>query len=202
MTQFPSDIAFTASVKAEQQKRGSRGQFKRVEKHGGWPDTITPDLAQFIAGVRSFYLGTASAAGQPYIQHRGGPAGFLKPLGAQVLGFADFGGNRQYITAGNLAENPRAFIFLMDYAKRRRIKLWGTAKIVEDDEKLLTSLSSPSYAAAPERAIVFGLEAWDRNCAQHIPRLLPYEDVADAINQLQRRIAALEAENARLGGAA
>ena len=200
MARPPSDVAFTASVKAEQEKRGSRRQFERVEKGSGWPTVVTSELAQFIGHVRSFYLGTASAAGQPYIQHRGGPPGFLKPLDEKTLAFADFGGNRQYITAGHLAENPHAFIFMMDYATRRRIKLWGTAKIVEDDDALLASLRQSAYPAAPERAIVFSLEAWDRNCSQHIPRLLPYEAVADVIAQLEARIAALEAENALLRG--
>jgi uncharacterized protein len=200
MTSTPSDIAFTRSVKSEQEKRGSRAQFERAARVRAWPETVTPDLAKFVAGVRSFYLGTASADGQPYIQHRGGPAGFLKPLDDKTLAFADFGGNRQYISAGNLAENPRAFMFLMDYARQRRIKLWGTASIVEGDASLLARLSDPSYAAAPERAIVFKLETWDRNCAQHIPKLLPLEDVSDAIAHLERRIVELEAENARLRG--
>ena len=200
MTRPPSDVAFTGAVKAEQTRRGSRAQFQRVEQGAGWPCTVTPELAQVLAAVRSFYLGTASAAGQPYIQHRGGPAGLLKALDETTLAFADFGGNRQYITAGNLAENNRAFIFLMDYAKRRRIKLWGSAKIIENDQALLTSLADPAYAAAPERAIVFTINAWDRNCAQHIPRLLPFDDVASAIGQLEHRIAALEVENARLRG--
>ena len=200
MTRPPSDVAFTASVKTEQEKRGSRAQFLRVEQGAGWASTVTPDLAAFIAGVRSFYLGTASAEGQPYIQHRGGPAGFLKPLDHKTLAFADYAGNRQYITAGHLAENPRAIIFLMDYLNRRRIKIWGTAKIIENDDTLLASLTQHTYAASPERAVIFTVEAWDRNCAQHIPRLLPYEDVSVAINHLEQRIAELEAENARLRG--
>ncbi len=200
MTRPPSDVAFTGAVKAEQTRRGSRAQFQRVEQGAGWPRTVTPELAQVLAGVRSFYLGTASAAAQPYIQHRGGPAGLLKALDETTLAFADFSGNRQYITAGNLAENNRALIFLMDYAKRRRIKLWGSAKIIENDQPLLASLADPEYAAAPERAIVFTIDAWDRNCAQHIPRLLAFDDVASAVGQLEHRIAALEAENARLRG--
>jgi uncharacterized protein len=196
----PSDVAFSGAVKAEQTRRGSRTQFERVEQGSGWPNSVTPDLATVLAAARSFYLGTASAAGQPYIQHRGGPAGFLRALDDKTLAFADYGGNRQYITAGNLAENPRAFIFLMDYAKRRRIKLWGSAKIIENDAALLASLTDMTYAAAPERGIVFTIEAWDRNCAQHIPRLLPFDDVASAIGRLEHRIALLEAENARLRG--
>jgi len=198
MDHSPSDIAFTPSVKAEQARRGSRAQFERVEKMKGWPSTIKPDLAAFVAGARSFYLATASADGQPYVQHRGGSKGFLRPLDVKTLAFADYGGNRQYLTVGNLAENPKAFIFIMDYVRARRVKLWGTAKIVEGDDALLSKLTDPQYRAAPERAIVFTLEAWDRNCPQHIPRMLPFEDVTAAIGRLEQRIGDLEAENARL----
>jgi predicted pyridoxine 5'-phosphate oxidase superfamily flavin-nucleotide-binding protein len=198
MEHSPSDIAFTLSVKGEQLRRGSRAQFERMEKMKGWPSTVTPDLAAFIADARSFYLATASADGQPYVQHRGGPKGFLRPLDDKTLAFADYGGNRQYITIGNLVENPKAFIFIMDYARARRVKLWGTAKVVENDEALLSKLIDPRYRAAPERAIVFTLEAWDRNCPQHIPRMLPLEDVTAAVGRLEQRVADLEAENARL----
>ncbi len=198
MARYASDIAFSPAVKAEQERRGSREQYHRVESGQGWPTTVTPELAQFIAGMRSFYLATASADGQPYIQHRGGPAGFLKPIGERTLAFADYRGNRQYITAGNLAENPRAFIFLMDYARRVRVKLWGTARIVEDDPALLAGLADPGYRAVPERAIVFTLEAWDRNCPQHIPQLVAIEDAAAAMAGIEKRVADLEAENARL----
>jgi len=198
MAAIASDVAFTPSVKAEQAKRGSRLQFERMERHGGWPTAVTPDLAAFIADARSFYLATASADGQPYIQHRGGPPGFLKILDERTLAFADFGGNKQYITVGNLAENPKAHIFIMDYVHQRRVKLWGTARVVEDDEALLSKLSDPGYRGRPERVIVFKLEAWDRNCPQHIPRMLPFDEVKDAIGRLQARIADLEAENVRL----
>jgi predicted pyridoxine 5'-phosphate oxidase superfamily flavin-nucleotide-binding protein len=198
MAQAASDIAFTPSVKAEQALRGSRNQYERMERLRGWPSTVTPDLAAFIADARSFYLATASADGQPYIQHRGGPAGFLKILDDKTLAFADYGGNKQYITLGNLAENPKAYIFIMDYVHQRRVKLWGTAKVVEGDQELLSKLSDPSYRARPERVIVFTLEAWDQNCPQHIPRMLPFEEVAEAVGRLQTRIADLEAENAQL----
>jgi predicted pyridoxine 5'-phosphate oxidase superfamily flavin-nucleotide-binding protein len=194
-----SDIAFSDSVKAAQQRLGSRAHYERMEEKGGWADAITPELAQFIAGVRSFYIGTASAGGQPYIQHRGGPAGFLKVLDEKTLGLADYLGNRQYITLGNLAENPRAFIFLMDYARRVRIKLWGTARVVEGDETLMARLADKA-GGAPERAILFHVEAWDRNCPQHIPQLFPAEDVQTAIEQREARIAELEAEVVRLRG--
>jgi uncharacterized protein len=159
---------------------------------------MTQDLAAFIADARSFYLSTASTEGQPYIQHRGGPAGFLKILDDKMLAFADYSGNKQYITIGNLAENPKAYIFIMDYVHQRRVKLWGTAKVIEGDEELLSKLSDPGYRARPERVIVFTLEAWDQNCPQHIPRMLPFDEVAEAIARLQTSIADLEAENARL----
>ena len=139
-----------------------------MEAKGGWSSTVTPDLAHFIAARDSFYLSTASADGQPYIQHRGGPPGFLRVLDEHTLAFADFRGNRQYISAGNLAENPRAFLFLMDYPNRSRIKIWGRAKVVEDDPALMERLVDPGYAARPEQAIVFTIEAWDVNCPQHI----------------------------------
>jgi predicted pyridoxine 5'-phosphate oxidase superfamily flavin-nucleotide-binding protein len=189
---YISDIAFTAAVKAEQERRGSRAQYERMEKIKGWATTVTPDLAATVAAARSFYLGTANAEGQPYIQHRGGPAGFLKILDERTLGFADLSGNRQYITAGNLSENPRAFIFLMDYARRRRVKIWGRARIVENGDELLSRLRPSQSNAVAERVIVFAIEAWDRNCPQHIPQLIPIEDVEAALNVLQKRILQLE----------
>ncbi len=198
MTSHASDVAFTPAVKAEQTKRGSREQYEAVERGRGWPRTVTADLAAMLATTRSFYLGTASAAGQPYIQHRGGPPGFLKVIDERTLGFADFSGNRQYITAGNLAENPRAFIFIMDYARRRRVKIWGSARIVEDDDALLARLRPAEGNATAERVILFTIEAWDRNCPQHIPQLIPIEDAAAVVQQLQQRIEALESELARI----
>ena len=155
-----SDIAFTPSVKAVQLRRGSRQGYANMEAKGGWATTVSPDLAAFTASVRSFYLATASKDGQPYIQHRGGPRGFLRVLDPKTLAFADFSGNRQYITTGNLAENPRAFIFLMDYANRRRVKLGGTVRVVEDNPDLLRSLTIEGYRGRPEQVIVFTLEAW------------------------------------------
>ncbi|MFO1315810.1 MAG: pyridoxamine 5'-phosphate oxidase family protein [Burkholderiales bacterium] len=187
-----SDVAFTAAVKAMQSRRGSRRAYARMEAGGGWRAEATADLARFIAQRDSFYLGTASAAGQPYIQHRGGPRGFLRVLDTRTLAFADFRGNRQYITAGNLAENPRAFVFLMDYAERARVKLWGSARIVDDDPPLLARLMPEGYRAQPEQAIVFTVEAWDANCPQHIPRLYAEDDVARIVAGLKARIAELE----------
>jgi len=193
-----SDIAFTPAVKAEQERRGSRGAYARMEAKGGWATTVTPELAAFIAKVRSFYLATANKDGQPYVQHRGGPQGFLRVIDETTLAFADFSGNRQYITTGNLAENPRAFIFLMDYVNCQRVKLWGTARVVDDDPELIARLFPDGYRARPEQAIVFTVTAWDANCPQHIPHMLFAKDVEGTIAPLKARIAQLEAENATL----
>jgi predicted pyridoxine 5'-phosphate oxidase superfamily flavin-nucleotide-binding protein len=163
-----TDIAFSSSVKEIQSARGSRGAYARVEQRGGFADRITPDLARFIAARDSFYLATASADGQPYVQHRGGPPGFLRVRDDRTLAFADFQGNRQFITLGNLAENDRAFLFLMDYVNRVRIKIWGRARVVDDDLALLESLTDPEYDGEPEQAIVVAVEMWDRNCPRHI----------------------------------
>ena len=198
MTKYVSDIAFSPAVKAQQERLGSRAGYARMEEKGGWQDRITNDLAGFIAERDSFYLASAGADGQPYIQHRGGAKGFLKVLDENRLAFADFSGNRQYITLGNLSENPRAFIFLMDYANRRRIKIWGRAEFIEDDPALIARLADPAYGGKPERAVVFHVEAWDVNCPQHIKPRYTEDDVAAAINKLQTRIQELEAEVARL----
>lgn len=193
-----SDIAFTPSVKAAQERLGSRKQYARIEERGGWQNVITDDLAEFIAERDSFYLATASAEGRPYIQHRGGPKGFLKVLDQRTLAFADFSGNRQYISVGNLAENNKAFIFLMDYANQRRIKIWGTAEVIENDPKLLEQLTDPIYRGRPERAFRFQVEAWDINCPQHIKPRFTAEEIDSTVRALSDRIAELEAENATL----
>lgn len=198
MKTVPSDIAFTPSVKAQQTRLGSRAAYARMEEGDGWADVVTTDLAAFIQSTRSFYLGTASAEGQPYIQHRGGPAGFLHVLDAHTLAFADFSGNRQYITTGNLAANPRAYIFIMDYARQVRVKIWGTARVVEDDDELLARLRPARGNIRVERVIVFEVKAWDRNCRQHIPVLFSEDDVQAAVAPLHERIATLEAEIAKL----
>ncbi len=198
MSQPSSDVAFTPAVKAIQEKRGSRGQYARMEQRGGWQTVITPDLAGFLSEVRSFYLATASADGQPYIQHRGGPPGFLRVIDERTLGFADFKGNRQYITTGNLSENAKAYIFVMDYAHRRRVKLWGRARVAENDTALLAKLWPEGYQAREEQAILFEVEAWDTNCPQHIPQMFHAEDVAGTIVKFQERIKELEAEVAAL----
>lgn len=193
-----SDIAFTPSVKAAQEKRGSRAAYARMEQRGGWQDKVSADLAEFIAERDSFYLATASADGQPYIQHRGGSKGFLKVLDDQTLAFADFVGNAQFISTGNLDENNKAFIFLMDYPNRRRIKIWGSANVVEDDDQLLEQLTHSEYRGKPERAFVFHVEAWDVNCPQHIEPRWTEAEIAPVIDELRARVEELEAENAQL----
>lgn len=195
---FPSDVAFTPTVKSMQQRLGSRDGYARMEQAHGWETRITPDLAAFIARQTSVFLATASGDGQPYIQHRGGPAGFLHVIGDRTIAFADFAGNQQYITMGNLADNPKAHLFLMDYALRRRMKIWGEARVVEDDDALVTSLMPANYKARAERAIVFTVSAWDANCPQHIPRRFEAADVAAALEERDQRIAELEAEVQRL----
>jgi predicted pyridoxine 5'-phosphate oxidase superfamily flavin-nucleotide-binding protein len=194
----PGDVAFGAEAKALQTRFGSREAYARRDEKDAWRTVATPELAAFIAQRDSFYFATASASGQPYVQHRGGPVGFLKVLDERTLAFADFRGNKQYITAGNLVENPKAFIFLMDYANRRRIKLWGEARIIEGDEALLARLDHPGYPAKVERAIVFSLALWDPNCSQHIVRRFAQADVAAAAQALHGRIAELEGEVAEL----
>ena len=195
---YSSDVAFSPAVKAIQARKGSRRGYAQVEENGGWRTEVDDDLAAFLPESNSLFLATASADGQPYMQHRGGPKGFVKVLDKHTLAFADFSGNRQYITQGNLAENPKANIFIMDYAHRRRVKLWGTARVVEDDAALLASLMPAGYKARPEQVIVFTIAAWDTNCPQHIPQKFDAGDVAAALAARDARIAELEAELAAL----
>jgi hypothetical protein len=198
----PSDVAFTPSVKSVQERKGSRPAYARMEQRGGWQGRITPDLAQFIAAQTSVFLATANADGQPYIQHRGGPPGFLHVVDERTIAFADFAGNRQYITQGNLADNPKVHLFLIDYAHRRRVKIWGEARVIEDDSALIAKLMPQGYRARPEQVIVITLTAWDANCPQHIPQRFEAADVAAALADRDRRIEALEAEIKRLGATA
>lgn len=195
---YSSDVAFTPSVKAVQARKGSRRSYARIEERGGWQTCITPDLARFIEAQTSIFLATATRGGQPYIQHRGGPAGFLKVLDDKTIGFADFVGNKQYITQGNLAENPKAYLFLIDYAHRQRVKIWGEARVIEGDAELTAKLMPEDYKARPEQVILFTVSAWDVNCQQHIPQRFEAADVAAALAERDSRIAALEAEVARL----
>ena len=197
---FSSDVAFTPAVKAVQARKGSREAYARVEQNGGWRTEIDDDLAKFLAAQGSMYLATASAGGQPYIQHRGGPKGFIRVLDKNTLAFADYSGNRQYITQGNLSENPKASLFLMDYAHRRRVKIWGEARVVDDDPALLQSLMPHGYKARPEQVILFRISAWDTNCPQHIPQKFDAADVAAALATCDGRIAELQAELAALKG--
>ena len=202
MRPFPSDIAFTPAVKKLQSIKGSRGSYARMEQGRGWNTEVTPELEEFLAGLDMFYLATANANGQPYIQYRGGSPSFLKVVDHQTLGFADLAGNRQYISTGNLTENPRAFIFLMDHANSRRIKLWGTARVIENDPDLLNKLRDTAYPGKVERAILFTVEAWDVNCQQHIHPRFSKHQIAPALEKLQQRIQELESEVERLNSTA
>jgi uncharacterized protein len=197
---YASDVAFTDTVKAIQARKGSRPAYARMEAGGSWEQSITADLKAEIEAQTSVFLATANAQGQPYIQHRGGPAGFLRVLDEHTIAFVDFAGNRQYITQGNLEENPKAQLFLIDYTNRRRIKVWGTARVVEGDEALLRRLMPEGYRARPEQVVLFTVTAWDVNCPQHIPQRFDAADLRAAVESRDRRIAALEAEIERLGG--
>ena len=195
-----SDIVFTPAARRAQAERGSASRYDE-KVTAGFPTTVTPELAAFIAEQDTAFLGTASADGAPYIQHRGGPKGFIKVLDDKTLGFADFAGNKQYITISNLAGNDRAYLFLLDFANRQRIKLWGRARVMENDLALMERLVDPGYRARPERAILFTIEAWDVNCSQHIAERYTQGEIAIAAAGLRERIAELEAENAGLRAA-
>ena len=197
---YSSDVAFTPAVKAIQTRKGSRETYARAEQNGGWRTEVDENLAAFLADTNSFYFATATADGQPYIQHRGGPKGFIKVLDKNTLAFADYSGNRQYITEGNLSENPKAYIFVMDYVHRRRVKMWGEARVVDGDPALTKSLMPQGYKARPEQAMLFKISAWDTNCPQHIPQKFDAGDVAAALTARDARIAELEAELAALKG--
>lgn len=197
---YSSDVGFTPAVKQIQARKGSRATYAEVEAHGGWQTEVDENLAAFLANTNSCYLATASAAGQPYIQHRGGPKGFIKVLDNHTIAFADYSGNRQFITQGNLSENPKAYIFVMNYAYRQRVKIWGEARVVEDDPALTRSLMPQGYRARPEQVILFKVTAWDTNCPQHIPQKFDAADVATALASRDQRIAELEAELAALRG--
>ena len=195
---YSSDVAFTPAVKAIQTAKGSREAYAHVEQHGGWRTEVDDKLAGFLAEANSLYFATASADGQPYIQHRGGPKGFVKILDKKTLAFADYRGNQQYITQGNLSENSKSQLFVMDYAHRRRVKIWGEARVVDDDPALLQSLMPQGYKARPEQVILFRISTWDTNCPQHIPQKFDAADVAAALALRDARIAELEAELAAL----
>ena len=192
-----SVLVFTPSARRAQQERGSAKAYERKTALG-FPDRVTPQLTEFLTGIDTAFLGTVSAAGAPYIQHRGGPKGFIKVVDERTLGFADYRGNRQYITLGNLAENPKAHLFLIEYLHRQRVKIWGEARVVEGDDELTAKLMPKGYKARPEQAILFTVSAWDANCPQHIPQRFDAADVEAALVKRDQRIAALEAEIERL----
>jgi len=195
-----SELVFPPAVRRAQAERGSAAGYAKKVEHG-FPKTVTPELATFIAEQDTAFLGTASADGGPYIQHRGGPKGFIKVVDEKTLGFADYRGNRQYITLGNLSENDRAYLFLIDFSRRQRIKLWGRARVVENDDALVQRLFDQGYKAKPERVILFTIEAWDVNCSQHITARMTVPEVEGLLGTVQERIAALQAENTQLRAA-
>ena len=195
---FASDVAFTPSVKAIQTRKGSRHGYARMEERGSWQTRITPDLAAFIAAQTSVFLATANREGQPYIQHRGGPPGFLRVLDDRTLGFVDYTGNRQFITQGNLVDNAKAHLFLIDYARQRRVKIWGEARVIEGDAEMIARLMPDGSTARPEQVIVFTVAAWDANCPQHIPRKIDEHEVRQALEKRDGEIALLEAQRATL----
>jgi predicted pyridoxine 5'-phosphate oxidase superfamily flavin-nucleotide-binding protein len=195
-----SSRVFTPAAQRAQAERGSAKAYApRIAE--GFPDKITPELASFIAEQDTAFLATATADGAPYLQHRGGPKGFIKVIDEQTLGFADYRGNRQYITLANLSENDRAFLFLLDPARKQRIKLWGRARVVEDDAALVEKLFDKGYKARPERAILFTIEAWDVNCSSHIVARFTEDDIEAAFAAVKEKVAALQDENARLRAA-
>jgi uncharacterized protein len=193
-----SDIVFSPAVKQTQEALGSRAMFAEREAAGGFQAEITSDLAEFIGTITTCYLATASLAVQPTVQHRGGPAGFLHVRDKHTIMFADFAGNQQYISLGNISENPQVALILMDYEGRRRVKVWGTAEIVTDDPALLKALLPKGYRARAKRVIAITVAAWDINCSQHIPQMFPAARVAETVLELQQRIDALTADNHRL----
>lgn len=196
--QFTSDVAFTPAVKAIQLRKGSRHGYARMEQGGSWESSISAELREFIAQQTSFYMATVNADGQPYIQHRGGPAGFLRVVDEKTIAFVDYAGSKQYISQGNLSENPKARLFLMDYAHRQRIKIWGEAKVIEGDAALLEKLMPSGYRAKPEQVIVLTVTAWDANCPQHIPVRFDAVEVQKALDARDLRIRELESEVAQL----
>ena len=192
-----SSLVFTPAARRAQEERGSARHYdKRAAE--GFPDRVTPELAAFLAQQDTAFLATASGDGAPYLQHRGGPKGFIKVIDDRTLGFADYRGNRQYITLANLSENDRAYLFVLDFARKQRIKIWGRARVVENDPALIERLFEPGYRARPERAILFTIEAWDTNCPSHITPRFTEAEVVEATAVLRERLAALEQENARL----
>jgi len=191
MTRAFTRIAFTDSVKEAQRRNGARVHADRLETRGAPNDTLTPELAQYIEARDSFFLATATTDGWPYIQHRGGAPGFLRVIDPHNLAFADYSGNRQYLSVGNLGANDRVMLFLMDWAAARRLKIWGRAEVIEDPTQA-AALMPKAYDAIPERVIRIHVEAWDLNCNQHIPRRFSQRELAPVIAAYEERIAALD----------
>ena len=189
---FISDIAFSESVKRKQEELGSRAIYQKMAENRDWQQKITPQLSQFIGERDSFYMASVNEEGQPYIQHRGGPKGFLKVIDEDHLAFADYSGNRQYISIGNFAENNKVHLFLMDYPNRSRIKVWGEAEVVEVTDALLGQFADIDYHAKIERIIKIKVVAWDVNCPQHIQPRFTLEELEPHIEALKQRIADLE----------
>jgi len=196
-----ADIAFTPNVRAVQQAEGSRRSYARLDDGPDHHDSIGAAESEFIEARDSFYMATVSETGWPYIQHRGGPKGFVKVLSPRLIGFADFRGNRQYVTVGNLAANDRVSLFFMDYPNQRRLKLLGRVRLVDlkDDPSTIPKLETPEYGARPERGFLIEVEAFDWNCPQHITQRFLLEEVRPGIERLQSRIEELEAKLAALG---
>ena len=195
-----TDRVFTPAARRAQAERGSAEAYERRIAEG-FPDRVTPELAAFIAEQDTVFLATATADGAPYVQHRGGPKGFIKIIDERTLGFADYRGNRQYITLANLSENDRAYLLLFDPGRRQRIKLWGRARVIENDSALIERLFDQSYKARAERAILFTIEAWDVNCSSHIVTRFTEAEVEQAFAEVRVKIAELQADNARLRAA-
>lgn len=199
------EIASTPAVKNARQHYGSAGQYARIDgtlDPGAAPQNhlLGPDEEAFIARRGEFYLASVSETGWPYVQFRGGPIGFLKVLGSKTLGFADYRGNRQYITTGNVAGNDRVSLFLMDYAQQRRLKIFGHMHVVDVtlDTALAARLAVPGYDARVERAVTITIEAFDWNCPQHITPRFSEAELAEWLEPVKARLAVLEDENRRL----
>lgn len=197
-TTDPSDASCSPATNAAQERNGSRCTYTRTERNGGWETSVTAELAEFLAELDMFYLATATAHGQLDVQYHGGPPGFLRVLDGRPLAFAGFGGNGQHPTLGNLSENPKAFLFLMDYANRRRVKVWGTARMADDDPTLLAMLDDPADPGRVGRAVVFAVVTWEVNCPQHIHPRYSRRLIASAVLHMHKRIAELEAAVERL----
>jgi len=201
MVRASAEIAFTPAVRKIQQQQGVADLYDDfLTPDAERSDTLGQMEAAFIAARDGFYQATISKAGWPYVQFRGGPPGFLKVLDEKTIAYADFRGNQQYISTGNLSEIDRISLILMDYPNRRRIKIWGRAKLVDkkDDPKLLAKLQIENYRGLPERAVVITIDAFDWNCPQHIPQRLTLQELEPHLSQLKRQIIELQQENQEL----